>query len=227
MPCAPGGARACRASAPCTRRASSALTYALDHAKRAPRGLRGVLASGDRGRDVRVLQNDLVERGFMARADVNGSYDYATEQAVVAVQGVNGITRDGIASAAVRALAAGAPRPKALRGGPAHVEISLSKQVMLLVRKGGVVARAIHVSTGAGGKTPAGAFGVYSKSTYSYSRPFKVWLPYASYFLGGYAMHEYPSVPNYPASHGCVRVPSSEAKRVFAYASMRMPVFVA
>jgi hypothetical protein len=204
-----------------------ALTYASEHPQRAPRGLRGALANGDRGHDVRVLQQDLVDHGYMAAADVNGSFDYATEQGVVALQGYNGLTRDGIASATVRALAAGAERPKAQHGGPTHVEISLSRQVLLLVRKGGLVARAVHVSTGAGGKTPAGNFGVYSKSTYSYSRPFHVWLPFASYFMGGYAMHEYPSVPNYPASHGCVRVPSSEARRVFAFTSLHMPVFVA
>jgi lipoprotein-anchoring transpeptidase ErfK/SrfK len=27
------------------------------------------------------------------------------------------------------------------------------------------------------------------------------------YFTGGYAIHGNPSVPPYPASHGCVRVP--------------------
>jgi lipoprotein-anchoring transpeptidase ErfK/SrfK len=27
------------------------------------------------------------------------------------------------------------------------------------------------------------------------------------YFTGGYAVHGNPSVPAYPASHGCVRVP--------------------
>jgi lipoprotein-anchoring transpeptidase ErfK/SrfK len=27
------------------------------------------------------------------------------------------------------------------------------------------------------------------------------------YFTGGYAVHGNPSVPPYPASHGCVRVP--------------------
>ena len=81
----------------------------------------------------------------------------------------------------------------------------------MLVRKGGVVARAIHVSSGAGGKTPAGNFAVYSKATMSWSKPFKTWLPFASYFIGGYALHEYPIVPGYPASHGCVRMPSTEA----------------
>lgn len=27
------------------------------------------------------------------------------------------------------------------------------------------------------------------------------------YFRGGFAIHGYPSVPAYPASHGCVRIP--------------------
>ena len=184
-----------------------------------------------RGRDVRVLQQDLVERGYLAKDDVTGSYDYGTEQAVMALQGYNNLnrggTRDGIATPAVRALAAGGERPKPKHGGPAHVEVSLGQQVLMLVRKGGVVARAIHISSGAGGKTPAGNFVVYSKATMSWSRPFKTWLPFASYFIGGYALHEYPSVPGYPASHGCVRMPSTEARRVYAFATLRMPVFVA
>lgn len=208
-----------------------ALTYAMDHPKRAPRGLRGALASGDRGHDVRVFQQDLVERGYLAKVGVTGVYDYGTEQAVMALQGYNdlnrGGTRDGIATAAVRALAAGGERPKSKHGGPAHVEVSLSQQVLMLVRKGGVVARAIHVSSGAGGKTPAGNFTVYSKATMSWSRPFKAWLPFASYFSGGYALHQYPVVPGYPASHGCVRMPSTEARRVYAFATLHMPVFVA
>ena len=52
-------------------------------------------------------------------------------------------------------------------------------------------------------------------------------LLWASYFYGGYAFHEYPYVPGYPASHGCVRVPASESKRVFAYVQYGMPVYVA
>lgn len=208
-----------------------ALTYGIDHAERAPRGVRGSLASGDTGHDVRVLQQDLVERGYLATDEVTGTFDYATEQAVMAVQGYNALnkggTRDGIAGPAVRALAAGGERPKPKHGGPAHVEVSLGQQVLMLVRKGGVVARAIHISSGAGGKTPAGNFAVYSKATMSWSRPFKTWLPFASYFNGGYALHEYPIVPGYPASHGCVRMPSTEARRVYAFATLHMPVFVA
>ena len=208
-----------------------ALTYALEHPTHAPRGLRGALASGDTGHDVRVFQQDLVDRGYLAQDEVNGTYDYATEQAVMAIEGYNdlnqGGVRDGIASPTVRALAAGGDRPTPEHGGPAHVEVSLGQQVLMMVRKGGLVARAIHISSGASGKTPAGNFNVYSKATMSWSKPFKTWLPFASYFSGGYALHEYPEVPGYPASHGCVRMPEPEAARVYASATLHMPVVVA
>jgi lipoprotein-anchoring transpeptidase ErfK/SrfK len=32
------------------------------------------------------------------------------------------------------------------------------------------------------------------------------------YFLRGFAIHGYPSVPAYPASHGCVRIPTWTAR---------------
>ena len=35
------------------------------------------------------------------------------------------------------------------------------------------------------------------------------------YFTGGYAIHGNPSVPPYPASHGCVRVPMWVAPRLY------------
>jgi lipoprotein-anchoring transpeptidase ErfK/SrfK len=40
-------------------------------------------------------------------------------------------------------------------------------------------------------------------------------LWYPLYFLRGFAIHGYPSVPAYPASHGCVRVPMWIAPRIF------------
>jgi lipoprotein-anchoring transpeptidase ErfK/SrfK len=86
--------------------------------------------------------------------------------------------------------------------------------------------RVVHASTGAGGRTPAGDFNVYVKSLYSWSVPFHVWMPFASYFHGGIAMHQSPDVPSYPASHGCVRLPAGEAERVYGFAVVGMPVFV-
>ena len=48
--------------------------------------------------------------------------------------------------------------------------------------------------------------------------PYKVWLPWASYFVGGVAFHESPDVPTQPASHGCVRVPPYDAKWLYDHA---------
>ena len=36
----------------------------------------------------------------------------------------------------------------------------------------------------------------------------------ASYFVGGYAIHGYVSVPAFNASHGCLRVPIPDARRI-------------
>jgi lipoprotein-anchoring transpeptidase ErfK/SrfK len=100
------------------------------------------------------------------------------------------------------------------------------KGVALLVQ-GGRLVRAIHVSTGKPGyATPAGTFNVYRKALKDWSYPFQVWLPYASYFTGGIAFHEYPDVPAFPASHGCVRVPAPEAPLVYRFAQMGTPVAV-
>jgi lipoprotein-anchoring transpeptidase ErfK/SrfK len=37
----------------------------------------------------------------------------------------------------------------------------------------------------------------------------------SNYFVRGYAIHGNPSVPVLPASHGCLRVPMSEAVPIF------------
>lgn len=79
--------------------------------------------------------------------------------------------------------------------------------------------RAIHVSTGtAATPTPAGSFRAYRQERQSWSVPFRVWLPWASYSTGGVAFHGYPEVPTYRASHGCVRIPLSEAPTVYGFA---------
>src|SRR5581483_4016256 len=40
-------------------------------------------------------------------------------------------------------------------------------------------------------------------------------LYYPSYFLRGFAVHGYPDVPPYPASHGCARIPMWIARTVY------------
>ena len=104
--------------------------------------------------------------------------------------------------------------------------MQLRRQVALLIQDNRVV-RAVHISSGAGGRTPQGSFQVYRKERYSWSVPFKVWLPWASYFTGGIAFHEFGSVPAYAASHGCIRVNQYDAPMLFGFAESgtRVDVF--
>lgn len=175
---------------------------------------------------VRGLQLRMYHLGFLSRADVTGRLDYATSQALLAFQGWYDLARTGTITGQtqVELVRADRPRPEARRTGR-YVEIYRDRGVLLTVEDG-AVQRAVHTSTGAGGATPSGSYRVYRKETYSWSVPFSVWMPWASYFLGGYAMHEYPDVPGYPASHGCVRLPAGEAQRVFRFAEYGTPVFV-
>jgi|GEM_PF-1282207 len=66
-------------------------------------------------------------------------------------------------------------------------------------------------------RTPSGSFAVYRKgSSACKSRKYPIGrggapMPYCMFFKGGYAIHGSPHVPNYNASHGCVRVRPSAA----------------
>ena len=159
------------------------------------------LSLGSRGGAVRVLERRLFDLRYALRT-VDGSYGHDTVEAVLAFQKVHGMARTGrVGSAFWRALArASVPRAYVPRGD--HVEISKTRQVMFEVR-GGEVVKAVHVSTGATGNTPVGRWRVYRLGPgWNALRMY-----YSLYFLRGFAIHGYPSVPTYPASHGCVRTP--------------------
>jgi lipoprotein-anchoring transpeptidase ErfK/SrfK len=147
---------------------------------------------------------------------------------VLAFEKWAGLPRDGVLSAedAARLRHAVRPEPVTRIGLGRRVEVLLDRQVALLVEHDRVL-RVVHISTGASGtSTPAGSFRVYRKERYSWSVPFRVWMPWASYFTGGIAFHEYSYVPAYPASHGCVRVNRFDARRLFAFALHGTPVRV-
>jgi len=67
-------------------------------------------------------------------------------------------------------------------------------------------------------RTPRGYFSVFKKgsaacrsSKYPLPRGGAP-MPYCMFFRGGYAIHGSPNVPNYNASHGCIRVLPSAAR---------------
>ena len=176
--------------------------------------------------DVRGIQLRLYLLGFLDRSAVTGTLDYASEQALLAFQGWEDLARTGTVTGETQVALVGAtpPRPFTHRVGR-RIEIHRDLGVLLMIEENDVL-RAVHTSTGVSGATPDGAFRVYRKELLSWSVPFQVWMPYAAYFIGGIATHEYSYVPEYPASHGCVRLPAEEAERVYRFVDVGTPVHV-
>jgi lipoprotein-anchoring transpeptidase ErfK/SrfK len=166
------------------------------------------LALGSRGLSVRVLEARLRALRY-ALPRVDGYFGLDTYQAVLTFQKVERLPWTGRVDRRVWARLQHARAPRARYRGT-HIEISKGRQFLLVVRRG-VVAAAVHVSTGATGNTPLGRWRVYRKV-----RGWDWVLWYPMYFLRGFAIHGYASVPAYPASHGCVRVPMWIAPRLFA-----------
>lgn len=198
-----------------------------DFAKPAKGPQRKQRPKGERSPNTRQLQERLADLQYLPRSAVDGVEGYRTQQAVIAFQSWEGLARDGVVGPATTAALAKAKSPKPQAGGPSRrIEVDRERGVALLIAHDRV-KRAIHVSTGAPGtSTPAGTFEVFRKELKSWSVPFQVWLPYASYFTGGIAFHEYPDVPVFPASHGCVRVPAPEAAGLYRFAKLGTTVVV-
>jgi peptidoglycan hydrolase-like protein with peptidoglycan-binding domain len=158
------------------------------------------LQIGSHGPAVLALKRRLWELRY-ALPSVDAGFGYKTYEAVLAFQKVQGLARTGSVDLGVwRALWRSAtPRPRVRRGD--YLEVDKSRQVVMEVRDGSVVD-VIHASTGATGNTPVGTWHVYSEVA---GWSWVLWQP--MYFLRGFAIHGYPSVPPWPASHGCVRVP--------------------
>ena len=125
---------------------------------------------------------------------------------MVALQKAAGIARDGIVGPITeRALGEGVrPQPRSTSG--TVIEIDRGAQLLLLVTAG-ELRWAFDTSTGNAAHltTPAGWFRVQREIDGYRTSPLGV-LYRPKYFNSGIAMHGYPSVPPYPASHGCVRL---------------------
>ena len=175
----------------------------------------------------RQVQQWLAKLRYLPEGAVDGVNGYRTQQAVIAFQSWEGLGRDGVVGPITRAALQSARPPKPRGSGDARrIEVFRARGVALLV-KDGRTKRAVHVSSGAPGTaTPAGTFAVFRKEEMSWSVPFSQWLPWASYFFQGIAFHEYPDVPTYSASHGCVRVPQPEARSLYRFAAIGRKVVV-
>jgi L,D-transpeptidase catalytic domain len=92
-----------------------------------------------------------------------------------------------------------------------HAEGNLGRQLLALI-DGSKVEYIFPISSGKP-STPTilGNFHIYQRTP--------GYLPdgmyYSNFFIGGYAIHGYNPAPDYPASHGCMRLPIADAKTAY------------
>lgn len=177
----------------------------------------GTLGVGARGPEVLALQQRLTGLGYWLGTP-DGRFAELTRQAVTALQGAAGLTRDGRVGPATRdALARGVVPAVSVRTGHV-VEIDRAAGT-LTVADDGRIAIVLHTSTGSYQRyrspsgqreladTPAGSFHVYRAVDGVRVAPLgRLYRP--RYFdpSQGIAVHGAADVPGYPASHGCARV---------------------
>jgi lipoprotein-anchoring transpeptidase ErfK/SrfK len=184
------------------------------------------LAYGARGAPVVQLGRALRALHYAAPPGT-AVFDGRMLDAIYAFQKVQRLPRTGVVDARFWRVLGGARPPRPRYAQPAgHVEVDKTRQVLFLVRKGRV-ALVVPISTAglAGTFTPVGRFAIYRKvNGYDPSPLGTLYDP--MYFTGGYAIHGNPSVPPFPASHGCVRVPMWLAPVLFADTPYGQTVYV-
>jgi len=180
------------------------------------------LSKGDSGDTVKLFNRLLARLGYVN--DENADYDEATGRAVLAFNKVNDKARSENAdSGTYKKLAKGKGgfRLKENRNGK-YVETDISRQVMVLA-KNGKVDEIYSVSTGKS-TTPTilGHFNFYRKEPGTNSHG----MVNSVYFIRGYATHGYASVPDYPASHGCIRTPIPVSLHIYKWIDIGDPIYV-
>lgn len=169
--------------------------------------------------------------------NVDGKADASTVHAITAFQKVEGLKRTGKLSEDVLNALRFASRPAAkFVTGEAHVEVDMKRQVLFLTDDSGFVTRILAVSTGSETKyqhegkwdvahTPRGVFKIYNKIDGVRHAPLGD-IYYPSYFSGGVAIHGSNSIPVFPASHGCVRIPRYADRQFGGMTRIGMEVYV-
>jgi peptidoglycan hydrolase-like protein with peptidoglycan-binding domain len=197
------------------------------------------------GGETARIQQRLFELGFWLSA-ADGDYGLTTRQAVMAFQKYMGFDADGkVDQLTADTLTLTTQRPMARANSGTLVEVDKAKQLLYFVIDGST-HWILNTSTGNGeayteadkntpgemisgvSLTPSGLHQVNRQRPDGWWEGDlgKIYRP--KYFVGGVAVHGSNSIPNYPASHGCVRVsvPAMDWIWDSGVMPMRSPVWV-
>ena len=111
--------------------------------------------------------------------------------------------------------------------GEERVVVSLGDQMAYLYRGSELMAATTISSGKTGHETPAGIFNVLGKAKEYYSKKYdNAPMPYMQRIDNyGVALHAGKN-PGRPASHGCVRLPTEFAKKLFSVTEVGTPIYI-
>ncbi len=197
------------------------------------------------GEATAAVQDRLLQLGFW-HSGSDGKYGHTTKQAVMAFQKYIGLEATGsVDQATAEYLAQYPEKAHGTADSGDLIEVDKVKQLLFVVRAGKTVI-VLNTSTGNGlpyeeeDKNSPGEFltgvaitpdGLWKVNR---ERPEGWWegdlgeIYRPKYFRGGVAVHGSNSIPNYPASHGCVRVSVAAMDMIwdFDLMPMRLTVWV-
>jgi hypothetical protein len=147
-----------------------------------------------------------------------------TARGVLAYRKVNGMSRSSRAGAGlVRRAFEGKGEYQVLHPGAGeHLEAPLSKQV-LVFDKGDKPFAIYPVSSGKSSTPTVTGHFTFIRQEPGYNSH---GMYYSFYFYGGYAVHGYESVPDYPASHGCIRTFIADQPEIYDRINFGESIFV-
>ncbi len=196
----------------------------------------GRLSIGSRGGIVQIYEQRMKDL-HLDPGPVDGVFDQDTYQAVITVQKYYNQPRTGVIDTGVQwALSDFQYSPAEAGTEPNRVEIDLDRQVLTVFQNWQPILLTT-TSTGSGEHfcggsdgcqyaiTPTGHFHFYDYySGWDNGKLGAMWNPY--FFNGGIAVHGLASVPPYPASHGCARIPIFIANYFHTLVTMGESVYV-
>lgn len=180
------------------------------------------LRQGECGPVVRGFKRALARMGYVSGG--GPCFDARTGREVLAYRKVNGMARDEQAGRGLVRNVFGGRGGYRVRhpGAGEHAEVSLAKQVLVLAR-GGRPFAIYPVSTGKPSTpTITGHYHFYLRSPGYNSEG----MYYSFYWHNGYAVHGYAEVPDYAASHGCVRTYIADQPRIYYQLHYGESIFV-
>jgi len=180
------------------------------------------LSQGACGRVVKGFKKALAKLGYVSGG--GSCFNGRTGREVLAYRKVNGMARNEHAGKGVVKRVFGGRGGYHVRHPEAgeHAEVPLDKQVLVLT-KGDKPFAIYPVSTGKPSTpTITGEYSFYRQEPGYNSEG----MYYSFYWHNGYAVHGYAEVPDYAASHGCVRTFIADQPRIYEQLHYGEPIFV-